>query len=475
MQYVEEYIYIALFLVVLFIVNFTHNRPSRLLNYSSNQSHSCSQRFEIRKECRIKIKTRSTTSSENLKPTIIIAFSDINYWPAAKIWFHRMISLGYQQVRMYALDQIVYQKMLTDIGPDFTFSPKQESKNIKLLKIGPNYVYKTEYDPKFKEKYYYSVGSFKNRAKVWNIRVQTITSLLEQGYSVLSSDIDSLWLKYVNLDIFFGKRKFNFDIVHSIAGFKPREVVDEWGFSVCGCLGFYRATRETLKWFDIYKSRCHAKCDDQDEINFMYRDLKIRWIKNHECLFENQEETSNFDYIGIFEEPNSGVYQKRFSNRHLKTEVLNISTIQVGVISSKIWQRNGTISDCNKSKNSEIPWCRVLPTRCKHQSGIFKMHRDRWDIMLFSRIVVLFFKPKSNPYIELSGIFTQLTMLTQQMNFAPIYHHRSGILWQNRDGGDTPLPPYTARVKLYMVINPESGNLGFQKVKMFKDWEECSV
>ena len=49
---------------------------------------------------------------KNYKHSIIIAFTDINYLPTAKRWFARMRQLNYKNLRLYAMDEMAYRKLV---------------------------------------------------------------------------------------------------------------------------------------------------------------------------------------------------------------------------------------------------------------------------------------------------------------------------------------------------------------------------
>ena len=152
---------------------------------------------------------------ENYKGTIIVAFTDINYWAAAKLWFQQMKKLKYKNIRIYVLDTVVYQEMQNEIKkgnmkPENAHLPRSLQENFDMFEISEDFVLRTEFDENFKESTYYRQG---NLAKVWKIRVQVTLHLLKQGYSILQLDVDSLWMRYVDFD----RLPMNFDIIFSIA------------------------------------------------------------------------------------------------------------------------------------------------------------------------------------------------------------------------------------------------------------------
>ena len=287
----------------------------------------------------------------NYKGTIIVAFSDINYWPAAQLWFQRMKTLNYDNVRMYALDKLAYKKMLAEIDrgfmkPENVYFPTAETIKIKN---------------KFK---------VKDRAgdlnKVWKMRVDVTRKLLKQGYSVLQSDIDSLWLKHVDLDTL----PLNFDIIQSTAEKFPDHIVRQWGFALCGCLVLYRPTEATLKWWDLYTTKCRG-CDDQRLTNDLYMKLGMSWLETDELSVQNEvwEGPISYHTIGVFDGKGpSGVIG-------LGRKTLDLSNLQLGVVDKRVWMRGGELSDCDGSKNETIPWI-MNPIIAKRGNKKVQMFED---------------------------------------------------------------------------------------------------
>jgi hypothetical protein len=307
---------------------------------------------------------------ENYKGTVIVACIDINYWPAGKIWFQRMKTLGYTNVRMYALDQLAYQEMLAEVALG-----NMKTENVHLPKdFGVEMVEVAEHHNKSN---LYRIG---NLSKVWKIRVDVTIKLLKQGYSVFQSDIDSLWLKYIDLD----SLPLNFDILWSIAGKFPPAQKRKWGFTLCGCLMLYRPTELTLKWFDLYTASCKNKCDDQRNINGLLDMGRIRWLDKSELSPQHEVWQGPIDYhtIGIFDGkdwmvpvpgnqkscekerqqggnctiiPDSSVAEKKSGSIEWNHRKFDLTGFQLGIVSQKVWMRNGGIKDCI-GKNENTPW-----------------------------------------------------------------------------------------------------------------------
>ena len=163
----------------------------------------------------------------NYKHPIIIAFTDINYLPAAKKWMTRVRALNYKNIRLYAMDDMVYQKMKID-----TKTPKNQSAffepeevfmaDFKIKEMGWHGRAYTQYGDGTKQVYGKNSPTLyrvRELWKAWDVRIKVLYSLLKEGYSVIVSDIDSLWMEYLDPDSF----PANVDMVHTQAGPWPHD------------------------------------------------------------------------------------------------------------------------------------------------------------------------------------------------------------------------------------------------------------
>ena len=120
------------------------------------------------------IPVNQNVSMINYKPvryeknnTLIITFIDILYFETAKLWFVRMEKLGYaEKIKIYALDDVVF-KELTEFS-------KQSNSTLGLNQIElVNQFFVVDKTKKIWKP---------NLKRIWHIRIQKISSLLQEGY-----------------------------------------------------------------------------------------------------------------------------------------------------------------------------------------------------------------------------------------------------------------------------------------------------
>ena len=125
---------------------------------------------------------------------------------------------------------------------------------------------------------------------VWQIRMQTMYSLLNQSYAVVLTDLDSIWNWYVDLD----KLPPNFDVFHSVCTKNPPKIKFIWGFTLCAGLAFYRPTANTLRFWKMYYDECKVNCDDQFTLNSLYRGHNVTWAN----VDQTYQEALHYSPIG---------------------------------------------------------------------------------------------------------------------------------------------------------------------------------
>lgn len=150
------------------------------------------------------------SSSSNSEKWIIIAFSDITYIEVAKIWYNQLTKLGYSEHKIAALDHETYVTLKEDSYRVMLTNEKLERSG-RVLKL------------------------------IWKIRLMTLNSLLKEGYNVMISDVDSIWLNYRDLN----SLPPMFDTFHSYGTTFPSDTFKKWKFVICGCIGAYRSTPNT--------------------------------------------------------------------------------------------------------------------------------------------------------------------------------------------------------------------------------------
>lgn len=174
----------------------------------------------------------------------IVAFSNIDYLPVTKKWYQRMNAIGYTEHVIAAMDETTYNNL------------RNKGYRVELV-----------------SKYMKSLSS------LWSARIHYIYKTLQDGIDIFISDVDSIWNRYIPLTKFSDA-----DIYHSFATVYPGYVYKKWGFTLCGCIGFYHSNVRTIDLLKRMVSTCSKQknCDDQDVLNRVYSDvLKIMWSWNN--------------------------------------------------------------------------------------------------------------------------------------------------------------------------------------------------
>ena len=118
-------------------------------------------------------------------------------------------------------------------------------------------------------------------------RQKVLKNLVDQGYNVLTSDVDSIWLSYKNVDdLIESLRKLNqnvnVDIINSDSGTSwPKTAFKSFGFTVSGGFLGYKSTENTKNFLKKLAEVCDLKkCDDQAEINNLYLEMGMKFDEN---------------------------------------------------------------------------------------------------------------------------------------------------------------------------------------------------
>ena len=212
--------------------------------------------------------------SETPEEWIILGFTNYKFLAVAQIWFTQLRALGYKNHKLAAMDVQTFE-YLSNHG-------------------------------EFKDHVVYSSGATGGELQnIWQKRIDTILSYLNQGINVFVADTDSIWLKYRELS----DLPVNVDIFHGDGNPMPQEISRLWddsegvekSFTLCGCIGAYRATVSTINMIDRWSGKCSelttkrlaskmegslveqkepAACDDQILLNHLYAyDLKVTWVQ----------------------------------------------------------------------------------------------------------------------------------------------------------------------------------------------------
>lgn len=112
---------------------------------------------------------------------------------------------------------------------------------------------------------------------LWEIRVRVVSCLVAEGYDVIMSDSDALWLgdpmEYINLSS-------SSSSVMASRGSFPSAIKSEWGATMCMGFIFFRATGAAMDTFQNTMERIVLETgDDQIAVNQAALELGIAWDK----------------------------------------------------------------------------------------------------------------------------------------------------------------------------------------------------
>ena len=168
-------------------------------------------------------------SHDKKLPWKIIAFTDLNYLPVTKIWYRQLSALGYNNHYLIPLDNQT-DTYLSNLKYPSNVS-KKSLRNQKIYRTLPAIDYIDQNDDK-------------KVHKIWKIRLDTVYSLLKSGNHVFTSDVDSIWTNYRNLD----HLPYLFEAFHSYGNDFPKNAYNAWNFVLCGCIAGYHRNEKSLKY-----------------------------------------------------------------------------------------------------------------------------------------------------------------------------------------------------------------------------------
>jgi len=179
---------------------------------------------------------------------IILGFASTSYLFSAKMWYHQLSSLGYTEHVIVALDRKLYDEL--------TYNNTLDDHNYyRVLPSGPSNRYLDEPSRHMKGEGYL--------LSIWSMRLEKVSQLLEEGFNVFVTDIDSIWLKYIPMQ----QLSREYDVLHTICGTWPPAMYKTWGFVVCAGVAGYRSTEATRYMVKSLAGRCYPACDDQVALN----------------------------------------------------------------------------------------------------------------------------------------------------------------------------------------------------------------
>mmetsp|Transcript_7124 Transcript_7124/g.15562 ORF Transcript_7124/g.15562 Transcript_7124/m.15562 type:complete len:343 (-) Transcript_7124:123-1151(-) len=225
--------------------------------------------------------------------TKIVGFTDAGYVILAMKWYDKLQALGYHQHVIVAVDE---ESVNYFAGTEYRFENYSVSRNTTL-----NW-----------------------RRQVFRARVEYCLKQVQEGTSLLLTDVDNTFNRYLDLDIF---ERSKHDIYHAYGTVFPRNVLDLQGFVVCGGHIWYTANSRTVDYLRRILQYCgEYECDDQGVINAaMVLKMGMEWDEN---VDEDEAEVHQ----------NSAKHRKRQHERYGVAERSGYSSLTGHTV--KIWHRD---------------------------------------------------------------------------------------------------------------------------------------
>jgi len=109
--------------------------------------------------------------------------------------------------------------------------------------------------------------------KLWIHRVDVILELMEEGYDIIHSDADAVWIK----DPLPYLETLPQDMLFSQGTIWPPDVQDKWGFVLCCGFFIIRSNKKTLQFFKELLERVKQDKDDQVSCNRLLLEKNTIW------------------------------------------------------------------------------------------------------------------------------------------------------------------------------------------------------
>ncbi|CAB9497767.1 Nucleotide-diphospho-sugar transferase [Seminavis robusta] len=183
----------------------------------------------------------------------IIGFADSRYRDIAMTWYQRLSNLGYNEHTIITTDQL---------GADFF------AHNVSSYRFEKMIVKITEGESHMRV----SGKLRRERERMFAMRWHYILSQLEQGISVVLTDMDNIFNRHVNLSEFL-----EYDVIHAYEKTYPQNVFEKQGFVVCGGMSFIKSSPAAIRFVKLIVDGCGTFCDDQVVLNNLLLTLNITW------------------------------------------------------------------------------------------------------------------------------------------------------------------------------------------------------
>ena len=217
-------------------------------------------------------------NSSNVK---IVAFTDHSFAPVGQWWYQRLTNLTYTTHTLVLFESraVAHFEKLKAKGEYYRTE-------VKLIDI----------DNKLKRRF--------KIHRLWYIRILYCLEQLKAGTSLILTDSDNIFHRYVDLSLF---EDSGYDAIFSFEQRYPTDIFKKQGFVVCGGMTFLKATNATVQIIEKLLQRCYESqgregknsksCDDQTVWNeLLFQDME--WNRKTEDLQAGQD-LLQFGFDGI--------------------------------------------------------------------------------------------------------------------------------------------------------------------------------
>lgn len=183
--------------------------------------------------------------------TIILVFANYGYLTVLENWIYFIRKLNISNYKVIALDDRLYEYL--------------KNKNIE-----------TTYRP-----------CELDLGKLWVHRVEVIKEFIDEGYDVIHSDADAVWVKNPLVELNNTKG----DLIFSQGTFWPLNIHSKWGFVLCCGLFVIRNNAKTKTFLNQWSTNVKIYKDDQVSLNNLLDEKKIMWDESefYELEFRNKK------------------------------------------------------------------------------------------------------------------------------------------------------------------------------------------
>jgi hypothetical protein len=218
-------------------------------------------------------KTQSTSIC-----TKIVGFADENYKEYAVTWYRRLEALGYTEQVIVAVDQatVDYLQQQQQQDPSGSAAPPIRFEQLAYPPCLSAHAFDTR----------------RYRREIFARRWKYLFDQLSTNHHVLLTDVDNVFSRYLPLSDLEGSE---FDVYHAYSTSYPERVFWDMGFTVCGGMGWYRASPKVRQFVGTLLNKCNCwktvdcncYCDDQVVLN------ELLWKGKHSVTWDVKKNASS--------------------------------------------------------------------------------------------------------------------------------------------------------------------------------------